>query len=47
MGWVEYRMGNLSGWEWRLKTTSEVSGPDGGPVETLQKIERHVVDPKN
>lgn len=29
---LEYRMGNLSGWEWRLKTTQETTGEGGGPV---------------
>ena len=30
----------------KLQTTT-LQGPDGGPVETLQRIERHVVDPAN
>jgi hypothetical protein len=25
----------------------ELSGPDGGPLESLQRIERHVIDPQD
>lgn len=44
---LEYRMGNLSGWEWRLKTSTEVTGKDDGPLQTVQRVERYVIDPKN
>ncbi len=30
---LEYRMGNLSNWEWRHKTSTEVTGKDDGPVD--------------
>lgn len=30
----------------KLATTT-LQGPDGGPVETLQRVERYVIDPAN
>ncbi len=32
--------------DWRDKTTQEVTGKDGGPVQ-VQRIERIIVDPQN
>jgi hypothetical protein len=29
------------------KQKHELTGKDGGPVETLNKVERHVIDPQN
>lgn len=44
---LEYRMGNLSNWDWRHKTSTEVTGKDDGPLQTVQRVERHVIDPQN
>jgi hypothetical protein len=33
--------------DWREVKGTELTGPEGGPVETIQRIERHVIDPQD
>jgi hypothetical protein len=33
--------------DWREVKGTELTGKDGAPVETVQRIERHVIDPQN
>jgi hypothetical protein len=33
--------------DWREVKGTELTGKDGAPVETLNRIERHVIDPAN
>jgi lambda repressor-like predicted transcriptional regulator len=33
--------------DWRETKRNEHSGPDGAPINTVSRVERHVIDPKD
>jgi hypothetical protein len=38
---------NRAAEDWRDISTKELSGPNGAPIETTQRIERVIIDPAN
>lgn len=45
---VVFGLKNRAADEWRDMKTTELTGPNGGPIETnVKRIERVVIDPKN
>lgn len=38
---------NMAADDWRDVKTTELTGKDGAPVETVQRIERVIIDPAN
>lgn len=46
-GAVKLGLTNMAPDDWREVTRQEHSGPEGKPIETIQRIERVVIDPHN
>ena len=44
---IIFGLKNRAADDWRDMRTTELSGPNGTPIETVQRIERIVVDPAN
>ncbi len=46
LGALIYRLGNRAPDVWRNVQRTEITGAEGGPLQTVQRVERHVIDPK-
>jgi hypothetical protein len=44
-GIVQFALKNLGSDDWKDVSTKELTGPNGGPVESVTRIERVVIEP--